>query len=236
MKMFRRVLPAVMCTIFLTMPSIAGDTLFQEDFRDLSAWKDVFFPKIPIHTRYTARGSGKETFLQAESHASASLLVYRKSFDPYGHPHVSWRWKIDHTLNREDLTSKAGDDAPLRIYIAFAYDPESAGILQRIQYNTAKLIYGEYPPDSSLTYVWASHEYKDKVIISPYTSRSRIIVLEHGSGRADAWVDETVDIVADYRRVFGRDPTARASIGIMSDTDNTKDSVQAYVTAIRVFK
>jgi hypothetical protein len=45
-----------------------------------------------------------------------------------------------------------------------------------------------------------------------------------------------VDIVADYRRVFGRNPTARASIGIMSDTDKTNDSVQAYVTAIRVVK
>jgi hypothetical protein len=227
---------AVICTILLAMPSFAGDTLFQEDFRDLSAWKEVFFPKIHRHTRYMARIDGKETYLQIESNISASLLIYRKDFNPYEHPHVSWRWKIDHVLSREDLTSKAGDDAPVRIYIAFAYDQESAGIMQRLQYNAARLLYGEYPPDSSLTYVWASHEYENTVIVSPYTSRSRIIILEHGDKRAGAWVEEVVDIPADYRRVFGKDPPARASIGIMSDTDNTKDSVKAYVTALRVFK
>ena len=39
--------------------------LFHEDFHDLSAWKDVFFPKISRHTVYRVERSGSESYLAA---------------------------------------------------------------------------------------------------------------------------------------------------------------------------
>jgi len=38
--------------------SASGQVLFREDFNDLSAWKDVFFPKISQHTVYRTERSG----------------------------------------------------------------------------------------------------------------------------------------------------------------------------------
>ena len=63
-----------------------------------------------------------------------------------------------------------------------------------------------------------------------------MIILQQGAGKAGTWVEEEVDIIADYRKAFGKDPPARATIGIMSDSDNTKGKVTSYVTTLEVFR
>ena len=86
------------CALIVLLPLLgahAADVLFSENFTNLSHWKEVFFPKIPAHTHYTAAHDGPHTFLKAESHASASLLVYKDTFNPYTYPRVSWRWKVE---------------------------------------------------------------------------------------------------------------------------------------------
>lgn len=211
-------------------------TLFREDFSNLDGWKEVFFPKIPTHTTYWVQSEEGESFLVARSDSSASLLVYRDTFDVYEFPRVRWRWKIENVYQKGDATRKDGDDYPIRIYIAFQYDPARAGIFQRAQYNAVKLLYGEYPPDSSLNYVWSSSEHVQRVIPSPYTDRSRMILIEQGDGNAGKWITEEVNILEDYQEAFGMPPPHRATIGIMNDSDDTGESSTSYVDFIMVFR
>ncbi len=216
--------------------SASDQVLFREDFNDLSAWKDVFFPKISRHTVYRIERSGSESYLAARSDASASLLVYKRSFDVYEYPNIRWRWKVSNIYRHADPKVKSGDDYPIRIYIAFEYDPQKAGPIDRAIFNAARLIYGEYPPWGSLNYVWSSTVLPERTIASPYTDRNRMIFLEKGSSHVGQWVDEEVNILKDYEEIFKKKPPGHATIGIMNDSDNTGEKATSYVDFIEVYR
>ena len=216
--------------------SASDQVLFREDFNDLSAWKDVFFPKISRHTVYRVERSGSESYLAAMSDASASLLVYKRPFDVYEYPNVRWRWKVSNIYRNADPKVKSGDDYPIRIYIAFEYDPQDAGPIDRAVFNAARLIYGEYPPWGSLNYVWSSKVLPERTIASPYTDRNRMIFLEKGSSHVGQWVDEEVNVLKDYEEIFGKKPPRHATIGIMNDSDNTGEKSTSYVEFIEVYR
>jgi hypothetical protein len=216
--------------------SWCDQVLFREGFSDLSAWKEVFFPKIPKHTFYGIEKNGSESSLVARSHASASLLVYKKPFDVYGYPNMRWRWKISNIYKDADPTVKSGDDYPVRIYIAFEYDPQKAGPIDRAIFGAARLIYGEYPPSGSLNYVWSSKVLSERSIASPYTDRNKMIFLEKVGSRVGQWVDEEVNIIKDYEAIFGKKSPRYATIGIMNDSDNTGEKAISYVNFIEVYR
>lgn len=214
-----------------------GDqVLFREGFNDLSTWKEVVFPKIPKHTIYATEKTGSESSLVARSDASASLLVYRKPFDVYEYPNIRWRWKISNIYRKADPKVKSGDDYPIRIYVAFEYDPQKEGLIDRAIFNVLRLIYGEYPPSGSLNYVWSSKVLSERSIASPYTDRNKMIFLEKGSPRVGQWVDEEVNIVKDYEDIFKKKPPRHATIGIMNDSDNTGEKATSYVDFIEVYR
>ncbi|OGW34741.1 MAG: hypothetical protein A2010_12075 [Nitrospirae bacterium GWD2_57_9] len=229
---------AFVCLTAYTLEASAapGDrVLFREEFRDLSNWKDFFFPKISRHSRYSIEQGEGTAFLKAESNNSASAIVYRESFPVQEYPLLRWRWKVANLYERGNARSKAGDDYPIRIYIMFEYDPEKAGPLERLKYGFVKKRYGEYPPHSSLSYVWASSQEEVKILSSPYTDQAKMVLLQSGPERIGAWQDQEVDIRADYREAFGTDPPARARIAIMNDSDDTGESSTSCIEYIEVF-
>jgi hypothetical protein len=97
-------------------------------------------------------------------------------------------------------------------------------------------MYGEYPPDSTLNYVWYSSSHTPHIMPSPYTDRARLIALENGPSKAGEWVDESVNILEDYRKAFGVDPPSAANIAIMNDSDNTGEKSVSYVCFIEVYR
>jgi hypothetical protein len=155
--------------------------LFREDFATLDNWKPYYFPKIKKHSVYTIQKDGERHCLKAESNASASAIVYKNAFNVYDYPRVRWRWKVDNVYVKGDAGSKAGDDYPLRVYVMFEYDPDTAGRFEKLKYGLAKTIYGEYPPHSSLSYVWSSREGPESIIVSPYTDRAMMVLLQMGA-------------------------------------------------------
>jgi len=213
-----------------------NQVVFREDFNSLSNWEPLNFPKIKKHSTYTIVSEGGHSFLKAESHASASAIVYRKTFNVYEYPLMRWRWKVDNVYKKGDPHEKSGDDYPIRIYVMFQYDPNHADFTERLQYGIAKAFYGKYPPDSTLNYVWTGYQTKERIITNPYTDRAKIIILENDQSKVGTWVEEKVNILDDYRTAFGKDPPATASIAIMNDSDDTGEMAVSYVDYIEVFK
>ncbi len=216
----------------------AGDrsVLFRENFRDLRNWRDLFFPKISSHSTYTVDRCEGSTCLKTESHASASALVQETAFSVHEYPRARWRWKVGNIYRNGNARTKAGDDYPIRIYVMFEYRPEQAGVLERMQYGLAKRLYGQYPPHSSLNYVWANKPDKARILGSPYTDRAKMVLLEQGASHVGIWQDEDVDILADYREAFGTDPPGRARIAVMNDSDNTGESSVSWLQYIEVYR
>lgn len=191
-------------------------------------WTAQTFKAIERHTSYSLVACNGKTAVMARSEGAASGLTRKLRVDPREYPILSWRWKVEGLLPAADLKVKKADDAPARVYVTFAYDPAKVGFFEKAKFETVRLFYGEYPPLAALTYVWASRESAGAAFASPYTDRSRVIVVEGGPEKVQRWVDEERDVFQDYRRVFGEDPPAVSGVAIMTDTDNTGGSATAY--------
>lgn len=226
----------IYCSIHF--PSFAQErTIFlREDFSSMDDWKPLHFPKIKEHTKYSIEISEDKSLLKAESSASASGILFKKSFNVFEYPKARWRWKVSNIYTKGNAWKKSGDDYPIRIYIIFEYDPDKASFGKKIKYGLAKKIYGEYPPDSSLNYIWANRQHQQHIITNTYAKEAQMIVLQAGEDNTGTWQEQEVNMLEDYRRAFKTDPPSTASIAIMSDSDNTGESAVSYVDYIEVFK
>jgi hypothetical protein len=229
----------LMVVIMLSgLSSYADDrnVVLREDFSNLDNWKPLYFPKIKAHSTYSIVSEEGNDVLRAESNHSASGIVYRQTFNVYEYPLMKWRWKVEGIYAQGDATSKAGDDYPIRIYIMFQYDPKRVGFIEKVKYNSAKLLYGEYPPESSINYIWSSKEHPEAILSSPYTERSKMVLVDKGAKDLGTWVTHEINILEDYQKVFGKKPPATASIAIMNDSDNTGERSVSYVDYIELVR
>ena len=229
----------ILC-LFLSATTIQAeegkDILFHEEFVDLEAWEPFTFPKIERQSSYSILREEAVSYLRTESNASASAILYKNSFDINRYHRMRWRWRIEKVYEKGNAAEKTGDDYPIRVYIIFKYNPDDASFGERVTYGLAKTFYGEYPPHSSLNYIWGNKSQEKKIITSPYTDRAKMIVMESGEDKANTWVDEEVDILDDYKKAFGKPPPSAASIAIMNDSDNTGEQSTSYIDFIEVYR
>ncbi len=211
----------------------AESILLLEEFETLDNWEPFYFPKIKKHSTYSiAEGN----ILQTESRASASAIIYKKEFKVYEYPLLEWRWKVDKVYQKGDAKTKKGDDYPLRVYIVFKYDPKKAGFRKRLKYKAAKALYGEYPPHSSLNYIWANKEHDNDILTNTYAKEAKMILLQKGEKNVGTWQMQRAHILEDYQKAFGEEPPEVGSIVIMNDSDNTKEQATSYIDYIKIFR
>ncbi len=191
-------------------------------------WEQLTFKRIDRHTRYELVRENGAVVVKAVSNASASGLIRKIRIDPKEYKFLTWRWKITNILRKGDATKKKGADFPARININFEYDPQKLNLLQRIKYEAARLIYGEYPPLCAIAYVWGNKIPKRSVVPSAYSDKVVLIFVESGKSRLNQWIEVTRNIYEDYRTVLQEDPPPISGIAIMTDTDDTGESAVAY--------
>ena len=215
----------------LLISSINAEVFISEDFKTMNMWEALIFPKIEKTTNYTIEYG---EILRIESNNSASGLKMNNTFDVYKYPILSWSWKVSNIIEGGDARKKSGDDYPVRIYVVFKYDPEKAGFGERIQYNGIKLIYGEYPPKASLNYIWSNKNPGTDFLFSPYTKKAAMVPMDKGKENLGTWQSHSVNILEDYKKIFGSDPPEIASLAIMGDSDNTGEKSLAFIDYIKL--
>ena len=171
----------------------------------LSEWEAKSFKG---KTEYNLVKEGSRTVVKATSHSSASGMIRKISFQPSKYRYLRWSWKIASTIKNGDEKLKSGDDYAARIYIVFP---------------------GRYFWQmKAINYIWANKLTKGSSISSSYASDSKMIAVESGNAKAGQWLSEERDLSADYRLLFGTDPPEADAIAIMTDTDNTGSSAEAW--------
>ena len=198
-------------------------------------WKPLTFPKIPKHTEYSLVHDGERIVVKATSQASSSGLTREVQIDPKEYPIIQWQWKVANVLKAGDVAKKEGDDYPARIYVTFQYDSQKVGLFGKAKYEAAKLIYGRYPPLGAINYIWESRAPVGTAVPNPFTDQVHMIVLESGATNLNTWITEERNVYEDYKRAFGQEPPMISGVAIMTDTDNTRESAEAYYGDI-VFK
>jgi hypothetical protein len=222
---------------FVTPAAAQNSTRFlRDDFNNMHNWKEMHFKNINNHTKYDIENERSNSYLRAESHESASGIVLKKEFNVFEYPKIRWRWKISNVFNKGNAREKSGDDYPLRVYIIFKYDPATASFGKKMRYGIVNTLYGEYPPDSSLNYIWANRPHTERIITNTYAAEAMMVILQEGGTHAGKWIEQEVNIVDDYHQAFRKDPPLTASIAIMSDSDNTGESAVAYIDFIEIFR
>jgi len=202
------------------------------DTSSLLAWEPLTFPKIPEHTVFEVVEEDRYEAIKIISQASASALLYTKTFSLAETPFLKWRWKIENIFEEGNAKEKGGDDYPIRIYILFEYSRERVPFFERIQFELAKALYGEYPPGEVLNYVWANRNHEERFLPNAFTDRAMMIFSDRGRVNMGEWRSHKVNILEDFEAVFDRSPPDTFTLAIMGDSDNTQESSVSFVSEI----
>ncbi len=203
------------CIIFLLLScfSVFGEEILLDDYKaGLSPrWEEKSFKG---KTHYQVTREDNQLCIKATSNSSASGLYYKIKFNPKDYPILAWRWKVDHVLSKGNATEKAGDDYAARVYVVF---PSMA-----------------FWRTKALNYIWANKLPKGKAVPNPFAANAIMIAVESGPEKVGQWVEERRNILADYRRFFGKEPPTAGAVAIMTDTDNTGEEATACYGPIRI--
>lgn len=193
--------------LFIFVPFAGADDIRVSHFatEGLAGWEAKSFKGT---TEYLPVKEDGRAVIKAISHDSASGLIRKIRFQPSKHRYLRWSWKIAHTIKGGDEKLKRGDDYAARVYVVFP---------------------GRYFWQlKAISYVWANKLAKGASAPSVYAAGSRMVAVESGNDKAGQWLYEERDLLADYRALFGTDPPEAEAIAIMTDTDNTGGSAEAW--------
>ena len=171
----------------------------------LAGWETKNFKGATDYTLVKEEG---RTVVRAVSWNAASGLIRKFSFAPEKYRYLRWSWKISRTIPGGDEKIRSGDDYAARIYLIFP---------GRFFWQT-----------KAVNYIWANRLTKGASAANAFTSGAMMIAVESGDAMAGQWLTEQRDIVADYRLLFGSEPPEGKAIAIMTDTDNTGASAEAW--------
>lgn len=192
-----------------------------------AGWKEITVP-----------GRRKNVFM-LEADATVAIQSKRSvSFlyapvSPATAARLAWRWRVDRDIAVTDLAAKGKDDRPLAVHVWFpAPDARKSGGLGRL---IMAGMMGVPEWGRAITYVWGGDAAPGTVIPNPYMDgrEGALIVLRQAGAPTGEWLSESVDLVADYRRVFGADPPPPSFVALSSDTDDTKQEADVRISALR---
>ena len=199
-------------------------------------WEPMEFPKIDRHSRYQLTDDNGEQVVKATTDNSASGLIARVSVEPGDSLILRWRWKVSNVYEQGNARRKEGDDYAARIYVAFEFEPDEAGFFERAKRKTVEVVFGEELPGNALNYIWANRLPVGEIIANPFTDTTMMVAVNSGTTNTGEWVTVERDIVADYRKAFGREPPKLVGVAIMSDSDNTGASATAWYGDVSLVK
>jgi hypothetical protein len=172
-------------------------------------------------------GTG-QVVLRATAEQSASGLKQRLDVTPADRPLIAWRWRVVDLITAADNQDRYSEDAPARLMLFFDGDKATLPAREQMLMETAHLLTGQELPYATLMYVWENRFAKETVLRNGFTHQVKMIVVGTGRDRLGTWKTFERNYVDDYRRAFGSDPGRLIGIGIMTDTDNTGESVEAF--------
>jgi hypothetical protein len=160
---------------------------------------------------YRVRSNG-ETYLEAQAKGTAVTIAKEFEYDLKKYPLLLWQWRVLELPKGGDERYKKTGDSAAAVYVIFE---------------------GRVRPDN-MKYVWSSSLPIGTTAESPYSSKTKIVVLRNQDSPVGEWVSERVNVYADYKRLFGREPKLVQAIGLMSDSDNTGSTAVAHYRGITI--
>jgi hypothetical protein len=178
-------------------------------------------------TAYRVASIAKSPAVEARFDSSMALLARPIKVDLVQTPVLCWRWMVQGVVAKADIRKKSGNDFAARVYVAFDMPDSALSVGTKMKLGMARRVLGMAVPDAAVTYVWDNRSAVGLTLKSPYTDRQQLIVAQSGNDRAGQWVNERVDVAADFGRAFAGKPGRPVELAIAADGDNTKTAGRA---------
>ncbi len=179
-------------------------------------------------TEYKLVDDDGKTVLHARAVAAASGLMQKVDIDPLLESQLNWRWRISGLVQTANNAERGLEDSPARIILGFDGDKDSLPFADQIMFETARLMTGRDVPYATLMYIWGRKAPVDTIITNTRSNRVKMIVAETGASGVGDWHSFSRNIAADYEKAFGEKPGRLIAVGVLTDTDNTGETVEAW--------
>jgi hypothetical protein len=201
--------------------------------RALTGWEELRLGSQKNPTQYDFVLDDGQTVLRARAEAAASGLLHPVKLDVRAAPVLQWRWKIANVIEGADNRIASKEDSPVRILLAFDGDRSKLTLGERGSSLVAKSVTGRELPYAELMYVWSNRAPVGTIIPNPHTRRVQMVVASTGTSGVGQWHSLSRNIVDDFRRAFNEEPGMLTDVGVLTDTDNTGSTVEAWYGDIR---
>lgn len=201
--------------------------------QDSNRWYHHLFPGKQA-TVFTAIQLDGRNAMEANAVSSVSMLRRKVNVAPADLGSVRFSWRVPALIATADMAQRDFDDSPVRIVLAFEGDRSKFSAKNTVLNELSRAITGEEMPYAVMMYVWSKQRPLGAIINSPRTDRIRKLVVETGSENLNRWQHYERDITADFERLYGEPPGALIGMGIMTDSDNTHTTAQAWYGPLQV--
>ena len=198
-----------------------------------AGWEPLTFGSLKTPTKYAFVENDGKVVVHARAEAAASGFNFPVKFDIRSAPFVEFRWKIAKLIDGADNRVAAKEDSPVRLVLGFDGDKSRLTFKEKTASMLAKSATGKDLPYAQMIYIWSNAEPVGTVIENTHTRRVRMVVAASGTADAGKWVTLTRNVAEDFKRAFGEEPGTMTDVGIMTDTDNTGATVDAWYGDIR---
>lgn len=219
---FHRTLPA--CLLALTL---AACTTAPPPPADAGEWQAVLLPGKRA-TRYQWGVKEGRRAVLAQSDRSASMWRQRVKPALQSARELQFSWWLPELNAAARVGEAERGDASARVLLGFGGDVSALPLRTRMLFDLAQALTGESPPYATLAYVWDPVLPVGTVVPDPRTDRIRKIVVESGAEGLRRWRDHRRDLAADFELAFGEKPGPLLHVALMTDSDNTGTTAQAW--------
>lgn len=172
-------------------------------------------------------------------HSKAALTFLEKTvnIDIKEFPIVTWKWKVEKNLQGNDERTVEGDDHPIRIFFVFEPDPSKQSLWFRFKrFLYLDRIHGHPMGGRFTEYLWSSHLQTGDTINDPGKPWQKLIVVEGASSNLGKWLSYKRNLYEDFKNLYGEEPRRLIFIGILNDTDQTKQETVSYIADLMFHK
>src|SRR3569623_22927 len=198
-------------------------------------WAPLVIHRAKKQTQYQLVEEHGKVILHARAASASSGLMQHLEVNPDAQPWLSWKWRIGSLNPGANNFEREAEDSPARIILGFDGDKSALPFADQVLFDTAKLITGHDFPFATLMYVWENKAPVGTVIPSTRSGRIKMLVVASGPDGIGQWHEFRRNIVEDFEKAFGEKPGKLIGVGVMTDTDNTGEVVEAWYDDIHSF-
>ncbi len=193
-----------------------------------NGWRTLTFRGLPP-VEFSAPGASR---LDIVSDRAASVIWRELPPGLAASRQADWRWRALSGPPATDLSARGRDDRAIAVYFVFARDEAAARSARGASSLTSAMWWSS---GSALVYVHGGTGERGQIVPSPHMGASgRLIIRQPGGRGGEAWLSETVDLAADFRRAFGKEPGPLVGVAVSSDSDDTGTRTVASIEGLRL--